>query len=253
MIRVAKLFDTFVACGSVLLLAVTLVAAGFAAVAVPDWATVALSRAFSGCDQPHTPFTANELTAMAVAGKHYTFDSNNAEELSSAVAAANASAEADGRANKMGEHSEARSLPTDAISHLDDVYRVVSVAKPLLFVVAIICIAGLAHVAVRINRRALGRVLTAGGAAVLVVFAMLGAWATVDFNGLFSIFHSLFFQAGTWTFSYDSLLITMYPTAFWMGMAAIWLVVTCAASILCILTGRMLSKQAGTAQCKTAC
>ena len=168
----AKLFDTFVACGSVLLLAVTLVAAGFAAVAVPDWATVALSRAFSGCDQPHTPFTANELTAMAVAGKHYTFDSNNAEELSSAVAAANASAEADGRANKMGEHSEARSLPTDAISHLDDVYRVVSVAKPLLFVVAIICIAGLAHVAVRINRRALGRVLTAGGAAVLVVFAM---------------------------------------------------------------------------------
>ena len=234
-------------------MAITLVAAGFAAVAVPDWATVALSRAFSGCDQPHTPFTSDELTAMAVAGKHYTFDSNNAEELNAAIASANASAEADGRANKMGEHTEARSLPTDAISHLDDVYRVVSAAEPLLLVIAVICIAGLAHVAVRINRRALGNVLTAGGAAVLTIFAVLGTWAVADFDGLFSVFHSLFFQAGTWTFSYDSLLITMYPTAFWMGMAAIWLAVTCTASILCVLTGRMLSKQASNVQCKTAC
>lgn len=239
----AKLFDKFVACGSVLLLAITLVAAGFTTVAVPDWATVALSRAYSGCDQPRTPFTSDELTAMAVAGKHYTFDNNNAEELSRAIDAANASAEADGRANKLEERSERRSLPADAISHLDDVYHVVSIAKPLLLAIAIVCIAGLAHVAVRVNKRALGRVLTAGGAVVLVSFATLGIWAAVDFYGLFGAFHSLFFQAGTWTFSYDSLLITLYPTAFWMGMAAIWLAATCIASVACIVVGQVLSKR----------
>ena len=226
------------------MLAITLVAAGFAAVAVPDWATVALSRTFSGCDQPNTPFTPEEFTAMAVAGKHYTFDSNNAEELNSAIASANASAEADGRANKLGEHSETRSLPASAISHLDDVYRVASVAKPLLLAIAVMCIAGLAHVAVRVSKRALGCVLAAGGAAVLVAFAALGIWAAIDFDGLFGVFHSLFFQAGTWTFSYDSLLITLYPTAFWMGMGGIWLTVTCIASIACIVIGRALSKPA---------
>ena len=138
---------------------------------------MALSRAFSGCDQPLTPFTHDELTSMAVAGKHYTFDSNNADELNEAIAAANASAEADGRATVVGEASETRRLPADAISHLDDVYRVVSVAKPALAVIAVLCVAGLAHVAVRINRRVLGRVLIAGGAFVLAAFAALGIWA----------------------------------------------------------------------------
>lgn len=229
--------NKLVAVGSTVLLAVTLIAAGFAAVAVPDWATVALSRAFSGCDQPLTPFAHDELTSMAVAGKHYTFDSNNADELNEAIAAANASAEADGRATVIGEASETRHLPADAISHLDDVYRVVSAAKPALAVIAVLCVAGLAHVAVRINRRALGRVLIAGGAFVLAAFAALGIWALVDFYGLFDVFHSLFFQAGTWTFSIDSLLITLYPTAFWMGMAGIWLAVTCGLSILAVLVG----------------
>lgn len=232
-----QVFNKLVAFGSTILLAATLIAAGFATVAVPDWATVVLSRSFSGCDQPLTPFTNDELTSMAVAGKHYTFDSNDAAELSDAIASANAQAEAEGRASKAGENSETRSLPADAVSHLDDVYQVVSIAKPVLLAVAILCAAGLAHVAVRINQRALGRVLFAGGIVVLVAFAALGAWAIIDFNGLFAVFHSLFFQAGTWTFSYDSLLITMYPTAFWMGMGGIWLAVTCSLSILAVLVG----------------
>ena len=57
------------------------------------------------------------------------------------------------------------------------------------------------------------------GLAVLVV---LGLWGVIDFNGLFAAFHSLFFVDGTWTFNYDSLLISMYPIDFWMGMGAVW-------------------------------
>lgn len=232
-----RLFNGIVAFGSVLLLAVTLIGAGFAVVAIPDAATATLSRAFSGCDQPNTPFTADELASMAIAGKHYTFDDNDREKLDAAIAEANAAAEADGRATASTRESAARSLPADAMSHLDDVYRVASVAKPALVIVAMLCIAGLAHVAVRISRRALGRTLMAGGGLVLAAFCALGAWAAIDFDGLFAAFHSLFFQAGTWTFPYDSLLITLYPTAFWMGMGGIWLAVICGLSILAVLIG----------------
>ena len=232
-----KLLDGIVAFGSVLLLAVTLIGAGFAVVAIPDAATATLSRAFSGCDQPNTPLTADEFASMAIAGKHYTFDDNDREKLDAAIAEANVAAEADGRATASTRENAARSLPADAISHLDDVYRVASMAKPALAIVAVLCIAGLAHVAVRIGRRALGRTLIAGGGLVLAAFCALGAWAAIDFDGLFAAFHSLFFQAGTWTFPYDSLLITLYPTAFWMGMGGIWLAVTCGLSILAVLIG----------------
>ena len=232
-----RLFNGIVAFGSALLLTVALIGAGYAAVAIPDAATATLSRAYSGCDQPDTPFTADELASMAIAGKRYTFDDNDREILGAAIAEANAAAEADGRASASTRGSAARSLPADAISHLDDVYRVASVAKPALAIVAVLCIAGLAHVAVRINRRALGRALMAGGGLVLAAFCALGAWAAIDFDGMFAAFHSLFFQAGTWTFPYDSLLITLYPTAFWMGMGGIWLAVTCGLSILAVLIG----------------
>ena len=238
-----RLLNGLVAVGSALLLAVTLIGAGFAAVAIPDAATATLSRAFSGRDQPNTPFTADELASMAIAGKHYTFDDNDREKLDAAIAEANAAAEADGRATASTRESAARSLPADAIRHLDDVYRVASVAKPALMIVAVLCIAGLAHVAVRIGQRTLGRTLIAGGGLVLAAFCALGAWAAIDFDGLFAAFHSLFFQAGTWTFPYDSLLITLYPTAFWMGMGGIWLAVTCIASIICIIVGRLLRNE----------
>ena len=157
-----RLLNGIVAFGSALLLAVTLIGAGFAAVAIPDAATATLSRAFSGCDQPNTPFTTDELASMAIAGKHYTFDDNDREKLDAAIAEANVAAEVDGRATASARESAARSLPADAISHLDDVYRVACVAKPALVIVAVLCIAGLAHVAVRIGRRALGRTLMAG-------------------------------------------------------------------------------------------
>lgn len=124
--------------------------------------------------------------------------------------------------HRVSQGKRRTQLTADAISHLDDVYRVACVAKPALVIVAMLCIAGLAHVAVRIGRRALGRTLIAGGGLVLAAFCALGAWAAIDFDGLFAAFHSLFFQAGTWTFPYDSLLITLYPTAFWMGMGGIW-------------------------------
>ncbi len=237
-----KLINAIVAFGSTLLLALCLVAAGFAVVAVPDVATEQLSRAFSGCEQPDTPFSADELCSMAIAGKHYTFDDNNPLKLNAAIDAANNAVEGDGRATAATRASETRSLTVEARSHLDDVFHVVRVAKPALIAAAVICIAGLAHVRVRIGKRALGRVCAIAGGLVIAAFAALGVWAAVDFLGMFNTLHGLFFSAGTWTFAYDSLLITLYPTEFWMGMGGIWLAVTGVLSILSVLIGLKIGK-----------
>ena len=114
-------------------------------------------------------------------------------------------------------------------------YRVVAGARIGLIVVAL--------VAVAVGRRALGGVAQAAGIAVIAVFALLAAWVVADFNGFFAAFHSLFFANGTWTFSYDSLLITMYPPEFWIGMGAVWLAATGLLSIASVVVGALLRRK----------
>lgn len=225
------------------LLILVLVAAGYTSVALPDAATVALSNQFSGCDQPDTPFTTGELVSMAVAGKHYTFDTNNIDELHASINAANASAVAAGRCTQADTTTYQQSLDEESISHLDDVYKVVSVAKPILITAALLCVAALMAVGASSGKRTLGAVFIAAGCIVICAFAAFGVWAAIDFYGMFNTFHSLFFSAGSWVFQLDSLLITMYPTAFWMGMGAIWLTVTLVLSILVIIIGKSLRKR----------
>ncbi len=89
-----------------------------------------------------------------------------------------------------------------------------------------------------------GVVLVAAGTVVLVAFAGLGIWAAVNFAGFFAAFHGLFFSQGNWTFPYDSLLICSLPTEFWMGMGAIWLLVSVLASVLSIVVGLKVGKRA---------
>ena len=66
----------------------------------------------------------------------------------------------------------------------------------------------------------------------------------IDFNGLFAAFHSLFFVDGTWTFNYDSLLISMYPIDFWMGMGAVWVGSAIGVGLLCFAAGCLFAWKA---------
>lgn len=252
-------------------LAVTLVAAGFAACAAFDAPTRMLSQAFS--NDAASPYTKEELTLAAIAAKRYTIDDNDRFELYAAMDAVAQSAASDGRALPDGldlhaiyvesprdlthidfdENAAASQLSYadeepyvltwDALSHLDDVYEVIGQAKPWLFAAALIAYIGCIAVAFRGGASALGRILKAAGAGVIAAFAVMAAWVAVDFDGFFAAFHSLFFAAGTWTFSWDSLLICMYPPEFWMGMGAIWLATTVAACAVCLIMGTLLTKR----------
>lgn len=248
-------------------LAVSLIAAGFAACAVPDVFTKALASAYSTDDA--SPFTKDELVAAAVQTKHYTIDDNDKAAVYATIAAINAQEALAGTAGKgapkidatanyaagelSGEQvaaletafdaaSERYVLMPDAVSHLDDVFGVVQAAKWWLLAAVVAACVGCTATAFRGGKRLLGRVLAGAGVSVLAVFALLAAWVAIDFDGFFAQFHSLFFAAGTWTFSWDSLLICMYPPEFWVGMGAIWLVVTVACCVVCITIGRLLRK-----------
>ncbi len=266
--------DIAIAVVSAIALAVTLVAAGFGACAAFDAPTRMLSQAFS--NDADSPYTKDELVMAAVASKHYTIDDNDRAKLYAVMDAVAQSAAIDGRplpdgldlyevyietprdpeqvdwdetAQTMAPYTlsfadeEPYVLTMDALSHLDDVYDVVQQVKPWLFGAAVVAYTGCIAVAFRCGRRMLGRVFTGAAATVLAVFVLLAAWVAVDFNGFFAAFHSLFFAAGTWTFSWDSLLICMYPPEFWIGMGAIWLAVTVAACIVCLIMGRLLNRK----------
>lgn len=272
------LYDKLISIVSGIALAVTLVAAGFVACAAFDLPTRMLSQAFS--NDADSPYTKEELVVAAVAAKHYTINDNDRYALYTSMDAVAQSAQADGRTLPEGlnlydtyittsrdaqpvdpteedlimaeyglsfAEEEPYALTPDALSHLDDVYDVIQQVKPWLCAAAVIAYVGCIAVAFRGGMRSLGRVLTGAGAGVFAVFALLAAWVAVDFNGFFAAFHSLFFAAGTWTFSWDSLLICMYPPEFWVGMGAIWLAVTVAGCVVCLIIGKLLKNRAARA------
>lgn len=267
-----------------LALVVSLVAAGLGVCCLPQ-STEALARLYSGSDNTSTHFTHEELITAALAGRDYTVGSHDKNALYHAIYDINASAAAAGRAGTgaldvdvwaqaraaditdgttagnnlpsvehmealIDEADEAYVLPTEAVGHLDDVYAVISQAGVVLLVIAAVALGGLIFTGLCWGRRVLGRVFSFAGAAVLISFAALGVWAAIDFYGFFSVFHSLFFAQGSWTFASDSLLITMYPLAFWIGMGAIWLVVSGLLSILALICGHRLRKGGRTKRTK---
>ena len=212
-------------------LAITLVAAGFAACAAFPQTTEMLAGAFSGNGNPGTPFSHDEMVQAAVATRDYTVGSNDREAVFSMLHAINEGAGtpyADAAPDELAAAPEEYTLPADALSHLDDVYHVVAGARIGLIVVALVAVAACAHMAIRVGRRALGGVLMAAGIAVIAVFALLAAWVIAN---------------GTWTFSYDSLLITMYPPEFWIGMGAVWLAATGLLSAASVVVGALLRRK----------
>ena len=89
----------------------------------------------------------------------------------------------------------------------------------------------------------MGRALGAAPAVLLAAMIGLAVWAAADFHGFFAAFHGLLFPQGNWTFPFDSLLICMLPTGFWIGMAIMWVVVTVGLSVASIVIGRRLLRR----------
>lgn len=145
---------------------------------------------------------------------------------------------ADETASHMATYNDAFALDEAAFEHLDDCNRLIQDGTWLVKICAIIALVCLLLIFIVRRWHAAGAMLTVAPALIFVAFAGMGAWAFIDFPGFFSAFHGVFFPQGNWTFSSESLLISMYPSAFWMGMGILWLTTTLLASIITLFFGR---------------
>ena len=244
-------------------LAVVFVGLGFL-VCIAPFVTHGLSSTFSLDDV--SPFDRNQLVKVADATRDYSFGAHDKlalyqviydvdAEYQNKLVAAGGMAPADfpvlnavrdrddvNQYESAFEYaSEMYCYSPQTISHLDDCFAIFNSARSVLIAMAIIAIAALAFTGATGGKRRLGSALFTAGLVVLVLFLAAGVWAVIDFNGLFTTFHQVFFaQQGNWTFPYDSLLICSLPEAFWMGMGAVCLAVAIIVSILSILLGRKL-------------
>jgi len=126
------------------------------------------------------------------------------------------------------------------VGHLRDVAAIVQGAT-VVWGLTVALLAGLAFLAWRRGwREAFLRGLDRGSAALLAALGALAAAALLAFPLVFDLFHGVLFAEGSWQFSYDSILIRLFPQAFWRTMLAAWVLLAVAPAV-----GWLLVRRAG--------
>ena len=225
-------------------LAATFILCGVAVCAGVPQVTETLSRATSNTEL--SPFNQDQLVRAALATRDYTVVEPDEAKLMEVIAEINDEANtpyAGASAEELAAADDAYTLAPEELSHLQDVNAVIARLMPVVLSCALLAAFCLMGSLQMWGPRSMGRPLAWAGGAVVALFAVLGVWALVGFDSLFAAFHGLFFADGTWTFPVDSLLICLYPEAFWVGMAGVWLAVTLLVSILSLVCGIALIRR----------
>lgn len=228
-----------------------------------------------------SPYTADSLVDLAVATRDYTVDihpstldaagsdvstqafaqtimdaartsSTDSEKSSAwrrvigaegAVPAATTGQQAVTEMYGLASISDRYALDRDAIEHLIDCNTLITGVYAPLWAIAIVGAICLVVLGKRHHRRTLATCLIAAPIVLLALLSICCVWALADFEGFFAMFHAILFPQGNWTFSADSLLICMLPTEFWIGMAAVWFVVSFTACIISLVLGFVIRKR----------
>lgn len=128
-----------------------------------------------------------------------------------------------------------------AVSHLVDVRNVIVPARTLALVLGVLAAAWIAvRVRTATGRRIAGAGLRGAGVALGILAALAVLAGFLDFDSLFTWFHGLFFEAGTWMFPASALLIRVFPTPFWVSAGALWGVLVLMCGGVMLIAGRRL-------------
>ena len=197
-------------------------------------------------DDSSSPFAKEQLVAGAVATQDYSFNTNNLDAYMTVISEMNEQARTpyeQYNKDQIQGAPEQFTITPEQISHLDDVNEVANrFFYPILAVAvmaAFLLMAGYRYVGTDVPAKA----LLWSGIGTLALIAILVIWALASFDSLFAVFHSLFFVEGTWTFSADSLLITMLPEGFWIGIGGLWIGITALLSIIAIIVALVAKKR----------
>ncbi len=141
----------------------------------------------------------------------------------------------------------------EIIMHLDDVTNFISTVRNTTLV-CIPLFAILLIIQYIVTRRSgmfrwfLGWTLLLAGALPAVMALVIGIGCSIDFYAMFNFLHGFIFKAGTWYFSYNSLLICALPENYWIGMAVVLLGSLILMCCLCVGIGIVLIHRARSRQ-----
>jgi len=102
-------------------------------------------------------------------------------------------------------------------SHLLDVKRIMNIAD-VIFYISLLVFTLIITLTKR-NSNLQRKMFQIAGITTISVLLLLVILSLFAFNGLFTSFHQIFFPQGNWIFANDSLLITTFPTQFFIKMA----------------------------------
>ncbi len=109
------------------------------------------------------------------------------------------------------------------IGHMIDVKVVSDKFKQAMWLFALTLAAGYIFLFARSATRLTGAktVMQSGIFTVVIVFLVM-LFIGIGWGLFFTLFHKLFFAAGTWIFSYSDSLIRLFPEQFWFDIALLW-------------------------------
>ncbi|WP_251198097.1 DUF1461 domain-containing protein [Anaerotardibacter muris] len=259
---VKRSLDIVIAALTALLLAFGLFGSGLVACMLPQ-TTQLLGDNFSGWNDATYPQETMEELAEAV--RSFSIEDTGRQALEDAVAGAlaehypeisaslNRGGELDGANQNVGGNLFAGglgignvisvyTLPASAVDHLQDCIPIFVTSRIAIILSLVFALLGVVLLIIRRRRKLAGWVLFVTPLVVIATIAALGIWAFVDFDSLFTALHGLFFANGTWIFPADSLLITLFPEAFWMGMGVVWVFISILACLVVCLIGRFVKR-----------
>lgn len=124
------------------------------------------------------------------------------------------------------------------LSHMDDVKIVVQNGKSIWLGFLVIWVF-LVLLFFRKNEiSSIIKALATGGWATIGLMLLMGITIILSFDFLFTEFHNLFFESGTWTFYYSDTFIRLFPIRFWQDAFILVAVISTLISVIFILAGR---------------
>lgn len=266
---VKRTIDIVIAAFTALLLAFGLFGSGLVVCMLPQ-TTQLLGNNFSGWDEATYPQETMEELAEAV--RAFSIEDTGRQLLEDTVASAlaqnypdisaqlNGGGEVEGFANSSGIKDQniggnlyagglgignlisIYTLPASAVDHLQDCIPIFVTSRIAIILSLVFALLGVLLLVIRRRRKLAGWIMFVTPLVLIALIAALGVWAFVDFDSLFTALHGLFFANGTWIFPADSLLITLFPEAFWMGMGVVWVFISILACLLVSLIGHFVKR-----------
>ena len=129
------------------------------------------------------------------------------------------------------------------ISHMDDVKLVYDRLTSIALFAAAIALASMWVLAKMANKAAIWGAISDGSLLTLCLLVGLGIWMLVGFDAFFTAFHGVFFEGGTWLFSYSDTLIRLFPIKFWQDAGILIAVIVGIVAFVMALFSRAWQKR----------